>query len=85
MKATTFRKRFPNAGTNDNCLINVACPKCGSRGPFCVEIRTCVDMEDMGTGDHGDTEPTGRYTECKGCGHTGRDSAFYIPGLDQAE
>lgn len=83
MNATTFRKRFPQAGTNDNCLTNIGCPKCGSRGPFRVQVLTVVEMHDDGTDDHEDTEPTGRFTECKKCGHSGRDRTFWISGLDE--
>lgn len=78
-----FRARFPDAPTNNNCLANVACPNCGSRGPFRVEVKTVVTMHDNGTEDHGDTESTGGYTQCLACGSEGVDADFYIEGLDE--
>lgn len=82
MKASTFRKRFPDAETNSNCLVDVACPECGNRDSFRVQVVTVVEMSDDGTDGHEDTENTGRFTQCVSCGHEGRDSLFHVEGLD---
>jgi hypothetical protein len=82
MTAKTFRRKFPDAPANSNCLHDVACHGCGSRGPFRVEVTTITTMHDDGTDGHEDSEPTGRYTQCRECLHEGSDDKFRIKGLD---
>lgn len=35
--------------TNDNCLAGMACPQCGSEGPFRIEVQVLVTVFDSGT------------------------------------
>ena len=35
--------------SNTNCLEGMACPQCGSLGPFTIEIKTTVVMHDDGS------------------------------------
>jgi hypothetical protein len=82
-KTERFIKKFPKSEENDNCLADYACPKCGSRGDFEVEVYIVVTMSDMGTeSDGGDSEFTGRYMKCCACAHEGKSKDFWHFGLD---
>ncbi len=91
MKKTTKRKltawrliqKFPRLQLNENCLTNIACPECGNRDQFRIEMKSTFTLRDDGTDGHGDTE-WGRhaYCQCGQCQHEGRVRDFTFPGLD---
>jgi hypothetical protein len=58
---------------NDNCLVNMRCPKCGSFEPFRLEVVTHVLMWDEGSEpDHSDTQWTEECDcSCVECGFRG--------------
>jgi hypothetical protein len=63
---------------NTNCLENIACPKCGSDGPFFIEVRKQVLMHDDGSeecdsDEHWDSES---YCRCFECDHEGEVTDF---------
>ncbi len=41
---------------NNNCLEGMACPKCGSFGPFLIEVQKVVVMHDDGWFETADTD-----------------------------
>jgi hypothetical protein len=60
----------------------MACPVCGNRSPFTVQVTTFVELTDetgYGSSD-GFEELEGSMVECDECGHQGFD--FLIEGLD---
>ena len=87
MKPRTFLKKFPNAPQNENCLIDIACPKCGHRDEFSIEVSSFARVSDNGTNDidTSDTEWTDKsYCRCCNCNHVATVAAFTIEGLDEA-
>jgi hypothetical protein len=57
---------------NTNCLEGMACPKCGSEGPFKIECKTYFEVYDSGTGDHEDVVwDEDSLIECMECHHDG--------------
>lgn len=83
MTAKQFRKKFPAADTNDNCLRDIACPSCGSRGRFDIEVSTVAKFDDMGSDDTGDMEwSDDSFIGCRACNHSGQVADFTIQGLD---
>lgn len=63
---------------NENCLEGMACPACGSFGPFRISCRISVTVSDDGTEDDGEgyewsgVDPV----TCKACGHWGTVDGF---------
>lgn len=59
------------ASPNENCLMDMQCPKCSSYAPFTIEVTTTVKVYDSGT----DTPETDvawddtAYCTCIACGH----------------
>ena len=56
MTPKEFIAKFPNAERNCNCLTDIACPECGSRGRFDIEIKTTAKFGDEGSEDTSDME-----------------------------
>jgi len=81
--AAQFLRVYPHSPRNDNCLEDIACPKCGQREQFKVRIITMGELTDDGTdaevGDH----EWGNYIECSRCAHYGNLAGFTFKGLDE--
>ena len=63
---------------NTNCLKGMQCPKCGSEGPFVIEVPATVLMSDDGEVEHAiDTiwEDTS-FCGCDDCDHVGDVADF---------
>jgi hypothetical protein len=65
----------PGQRENENCLAGLACPKCSSRGPLRIVVRTRMVMTDEGS-DADDRRSLGdldwdddAMCECLACGH----------------
>src|SRR5437660_5765113 len=64
MRKTTKRKltarrliqKLPRLRPNENCLINIACPECGNRDQFRIEMKSMFTLRDDGTDGYEDTE-----------------------------
>lgn len=59
MIAQEFLEKFPGAKRNEGCLVDIACPYCGSRGPFEIVCSRAFSVHDDGTDDAedgGDTQ-----------------------------
>ena len=63
---------------NNNCLEGIKCPKCGSEGPFIVEVRVQVLMHDEGSEDcNSDNHWDGNsYMRCYMCDADGLAKDF---------
>lgn len=87
MKLEDFLEKFPDTDiVNDNCLVDMACPTCGSRGPFRIEVRTLVEFGDNGTTDiDGDMQwDENSFCRCLECDDTcGTVELFMVDGLDR--
>jgi len=87
LTARQLIRKFPEMHCNSNCLENIACPICGNRDEFKVEVLTRASLTDDGTdaevGDHEYSENS--YIECFSgtCRHHGRVRDFTFPGLDE--
>ena len=83
MNAKQFLRKFPDAERNTNCLTDMACPKCGNRERFNVEVKTIMELQDMGSGDHADIEHDATsFCQCLECAEEGTVADFTIEGLD---
>lgn len=86
MDSKTFRETFPEAEANDNCLKNIACPECGSRGPFTIFAASSFLMTDNGVEDAGDIEfDKNAAIMCMACRKTDNVDGFTIDGLDDTK
>lgn len=57
---------------NTNCLEGLACPKCGSEGPFYIMAMALFMVYDSGTEDYQDVDwDDESYCRCHGCGFAG--------------
>lgn len=84
MNAKQFREKFPDARRNRNCLKDFACPKCGNRSRFNIEVSTMMEFRDDGSDDHGNTEwDMNSFCQCLECGEDGDVKDFTIEGLDE--
>lgn len=64
---------------NENCLAGMACPHCGSEGPFLIEATSCFKMTDHGTEEHRDVQWTPQSTvTCCACDTGGTVGTFTI-------
>jgi hypothetical protein len=79
-------EKFPQivrAKPNTNCLEDMICPECGSRGPFGIEMSAIIMLHDEGTDEHGDTEwDDNSACNCDDCQYKGQAGQFKAPGLD---
>ena len=88
MTTEDFLEQFPDAEENENCLRDVACPKCGNREKFRIEAKIMAIVEDMGTDrDESDCEwDESSHCACgnDACDKDGPLKDFTIDGLDDA-
>lgn len=83
MTAQQFIKKYPDSEINENCLEDIACPKCGYRSQFSISSQCSFVMSDDGEEDHGDIDYD-RYSmaQCMDCRHLAPLAKFTIDGLD---
>lgn len=64
---------------NKNCLANMACPECGSLGPYKIEAKCDADVDDNGidTTENFQWEADSPCT-CKACSHDALVRDFYV-------
>lgn len=91
MRRTTKRKltarkliqKFPRLQRKANCLTDIACPGCGNREEFRIEMKSMFTLRDDGTDGYEDTEwGQGNYCRCGQCQHEGKVRDFTFPGLE---
>lgn len=84
MDAAAFLAKFPDADYNENCLRDMACPKCGNRNMLRIGFTGISEVLDEGTGDDGDRHWEGEsFCRCGGkCDHSGTVDDFTFDGLD---
>ncbi|MDD3575456.1 MAG: hypothetical protein PHT38_01060 [Halothiobacillus sp.] len=64
---------------NTNCLENMACPKCGSTGPYMISCECVAEVDDNGIIETRGSEWTSDSScTCKKCGHDAKVRDFYI-------
>lgn len=84
MTPEEFVAKHPKSERMVNCLEDIACPHCGNREQFKVEIKTVGELRDDGTdaevGDHEYDDDS--YIECCKCARHGAIAGFTIKGLD---
>ena len=62
---------------NSNCLEGMACPSCGSEGPFKLEVTCVATVHDDGTDEFSDIEwVSGGYAMCLNCEFEGSNDDF---------
>jgi hypothetical protein len=62
---------------NTNCLKGLACPKCGSFGPFSIDCQAYFDVSDDGTDNARDVRWNKKsQTVCQACDFTAKLEAF---------
>jgi hypothetical protein len=87
-KATPAQKhlaRFPESNIKENCLFDMACPKCGQRNKLRITATIIAIVSDDGTDrDWSDCEwENNSPCECCSCSHSGTVQDFTIEGLDE--
>ena len=64
---------------NTNVLEGMACPKCGSEGPFNILITALATVYDDGTDEQFDTEwDEDSRCDCIACGYSGKVWNFEV-------
>ena len=77
-------KKHPGLKTNNNCLTDIACPKCGNREHFRIQVKTICTLMDDGVDEHEDTEWGNQsFCQCKECDEAGTVKNFKFPNLDE--
>jgi len=62
---------------NDNCLIGMKCPNCGSLGPFKIVVTTTLTVHDDGTDDASGGEwEDENFCQCSDCMHSATVADF---------
>ncbi len=62
---------------NTNCLEGMACPSCGSYGPFTIEALVFLEVSDNDTEQGDDSEwNDDSYCRCHECGEIGTVGTF---------
>jgi hypothetical protein len=62
---------------NTNCLAGLACPKCGSFGPFSIDCQAYFDVHDDGTDNARDVRwDKNSTTVCQTCDFTAKNVMF---------
>ena len=83
LTARRLVEEFPRLKPNSNCLTNIACPECGNRDQFRIEMKSMFTLRDDGTDGYEDTEwGRSNYCQCGQCQHEGKVRDFIFPGLD---
>lgn len=63
---------------NENCLCDMACPKCGSLGPYKIWAKAEFLVHDDGTESYSNVEwQLDDPCECVSCRHFGKVKEFY--------
>ena len=85
MTADEFIAKFPEQDTvNENCLRELACPKCGSRGDFKICVVSTATVSDDGTEDfEGSDWDETSWCHCRQCGNRATVLDFTIEDLDE--
>jgi hypothetical protein len=85
MTPNEFHEKFSDQiEINENCLEDMACPNCGSRGRFAIAVKTTAIFEDIGSEVEGDIEyEDDSKCSCRECEHDGTIEEFTIRDLDQ--
>lgn len=83
LTARHLAQKFPSLQQNENCLTNIACPECGNRDQFRIEMKSVFALRDDGTDGYEDTDwGQNAYCQCGGCQHEGKVRDFTFAGLD---
>lgn len=84
MTVHTFITKFPDVEEiNTNSLVDLACPKCGDRAAFYIQVTAGALVCDMGVDETQDPEwDDDSYCRCRNCGHHATIEKFTINGLD---
>lgn len=83
LTARQLIQKFPRLRRNKNCLINIACPECGNRDQFRIEMKSVFTLRDDGTEGYEDTEwERNDYCQCSQCQREGKVRDFTFPDLD---
>lgn len=65
--------------SNNNILEGMACPECGSEGPFAIQGSTSAMVSDNGIEPYGDFEYEGEnFCSCQQCDFDGRVNDFTL-------
>ena len=84
LNAQQLAQKFQNLLPNDNCLTNIACPECGNRDQFRIEMKSVFTLRDDGTYGYEDTDwGQNDYCQCGECQHEGKVRDFTFAGLDE--
>ena len=85
MTTEQFLTDFPETEHNENCLANIACPKCGYRGKFRIQATIIAEVYDEGTErDASDIEwEDDAFCQCGDCAFEGKVKDFTFNGLDE--
>lgn len=82
MSPEQFHAKFPDVDINTDCARDYACPSCGGRGPFRVEVTDFVDLSDEnGYSFPSELAETDTPPRCLDCDYKGAD--IILPGLDE--
>ena len=83
LTAWQLAQKFQKLQQNNNCLTNIACPECGNRDQFRIEMKSVFSLCDAGTVGYEDTDwgPNG-FCQCVECHHEGKVRDFTFAGLD---
>jgi len=83
MTAQEFIRKYPDTDINENCLEDLACPKCGYRRQFAISSQCSFVMGDDGEDDHGDIfYDKDSEVQCIECEFISSLDKFTIDGLD---
>lgn len=85
MTPQQFHEQFPtNTTTNANCLLDIACPRCGQRDRFFINANVTVEVTEDGTGDieQGFEWDETSHCLCGECKYGNWLAGFMIAGLD---
>lgn len=71
-------------GVNANALKDLACPDCGSRGPFCIDMGSGITVHDAGATVSAEDLywDFNSYCRCEECDSDGEVKHFTFDGLD---
>jgi hypothetical protein len=84
LTARQLAQKFQNLQPNDNCLTDIACPECGNRDQFRIEMKSIFALRDAGTDGYEDTDwGQNAYCQCCECQHEGKVRDFTFAGLDE--
>jgi len=83
LNAWQLARKFPELQQNKNCLRNIACPECGNRAQFHIQMKSVFSLRDDGTDGYEDTDfGPNAFCQCVECEHEGKVREFTFAGLD---